>query len=220
MEGWPSPVLLGAAVFAVFLIIVFVSRAIRAPAVGKHLRDAMVGDQWGQINGDQYLNGKHGISLSGLNDWISQPLSSEFENDGGFLVLQAPDGNALLTFASGPLRMTTQVASVAGNRKTFIQQWERRAFQQLDAKRSEMSGDAIKRIPLSAIHGESEVLRIEFTCNSGTVGNVWALHQGDEYVLTYTMLPASTIRVEEVLKNWEWFLRLRGDETGLRRRSW
>lgn len=216
MEGWPSPVLLGVIVFAVFVGILLLSRLIRAAQVAKSLKDMTTGDRWSEINGDVYMNGKHGVSFSGLNEWISHPVPQDFANEGGFLILEAPDRTARLTFASGPLPHLVAF----DDRRKFLNAWEDRARAQLEAQHSDDKSGAIKRMQLSNLDGETEVLRLQFKRPEASRGGVWALHQGDEYVITYYISASSAFRLENLLSNWKWFIRLRADETGLRQRQW
>jgi hypothetical protein len=211
-------VLLGAAVFAIIVLILAVRRAMRgAQSDLTTLRDATAGDRWGQMKEHDYLNGKHGVCLRGFAMWISKSIEADFASEGGFLVLQAPDGTALLTFASAPLAPAAQFAQGTDR---FRQEWRQRAINRLEEQRLALAGKPIKPVQLAHIDGETDVLRFEFSRADETVGNVWALHQGDEHVMTYWLRHPSSVRIEEVLANWKWFLRLRTDETGLPYRRW
>jgi hypothetical protein len=80
--SWPSPILMGVLVAVVLLTAIWVKSRRGQPArgpsnanpsIGRTLRESSSsGDQSIQIDGDEYINWKHGVIIARLNDWIVQ----------------------------------------------------------------------------------------------------------------------------------------------------
>lgn len=172
-------------------------------------------DRWVSVEGNEYLNGKHGVRLQGLNDWIVQPIKSEFKANGGFLALESPNRAIVITMASGPLPTLVNAAGATGSRASFVRGWENHWMTRLTRESAASHADPPARVALEQIDGEKEVLRLEYQHGAYRVGKALAMHQGDEYELSYKAESSAAATLESVIDNWKWFMRLRAGETGL-----
>lgn len=177
------------------------------------LRQAAFRDRWAEIDGEDYVNSKHGVRLRGLNEWICVTLDPEFEVSGGFLSVVSPDGTASLSFSSGSER---SLDGALKPRSEVKSDWVRHATVSFEPYRTKLGGNRIVRVPLSSLDGEDEVVHLEFSTQQTRIGKVCALHHGDEYVLFYSIRNGSSARIETILAGWKWFMRLRAQLTGSR----
>jgi hypothetical protein len=181
------------------------------------LRD--VRDRFATIDGEEYWNFKHGMSIQNLNDWFVRELPANFRDGGGFLGLESPDGTAVIQFSSHRLGTKLQVLSVAGSREQFLKTWIEVSGRTFEPTRLQLGGGPMSQDTNFTLDGETESVHFWFTVVGGGItsrhGKVCAMHQGDAFAIHYAVTAGSSVDIDKILGSWHWRMRLRAHLTGL-----
>lgn len=183
---------------------------------GKTLREAIHADKWAEIDGDQYVNQRHGVVIGYIADWIVDGFSAAFWEKGGFIALRSPDDSASISVSSMAINSDPTLLLPRG---LLLERWEgyvRRTFER-DCGRE--ARGILTRIPFGALGGERELVRFEYAGADSRVGRICVLHAGDEFVIDYRIANNSPVDLERVFLNWKWRGRLYASKTGLPGRS-